>query len=165
METHQSTVKRKYKTRIHQRRKSRRIQKKIAYLWDTHLHLIKIKDMKYTILIVTGLETQQRRIGRTIGCKQFESAQKRWFKDWDNPLVIVEKPQRCRICREKYRCSQSSLANQPLIKENKTHKSWCFACRTLQMCRLSSAHPDQIRNFSLLLLSQSWLSFHLITSS
>jgi hypothetical protein len=29
--------------------------------------LIKMKDMKYTILIVTGLGTRQRRIGRTIG--------------------------------------------------------------------------------------------------
>jgi hypothetical protein len=29
--------------------------------------LIIMKDMKHTILIVTGLETQQRRIGRTIG--------------------------------------------------------------------------------------------------
>jgi hypothetical protein len=67
------TVKRKDKTRIqYQRRKSRRIEEIKLLLWDTHLTLIKMKDMKYTILIVTGLETRQRRIGRTIGCNNLK---------------------------------------------------------------------------------------------
>jgi predicted alpha/beta hydrolase family esterase len=45
-----------------------------------------MKDMKYTILIVTGLGTRQRRIGRTIGCNILKVL-KGDSKDWDNPLL------------------------------------------------------------------------------
>jgi hypothetical protein len=47
-----------------------------------------MKDMKYTILIVTGLETRQRRIGRTIGYSILKVL-KGDSKDWDNPILEI----------------------------------------------------------------------------
>jgi hypothetical protein len=46
-----------------------------------------MKDMKYTILIVTGLGT--RRDVAELLVTAFESAQKGDSKDWDNPILKI----------------------------------------------------------------------------
>jgi predicted alpha/beta hydrolase family esterase len=113
-----------------------------------------MKDMKHTILIVTGLGDSAETHWQNYWLQHFETAQKVIQKDWDNPLLedwleslntaIESAEGEIIIVAHSLSCSLISHWS----KENKTHKI-AGALLVAPADVDSPEHtPEQIRNFS-----------------
>jgi predicted alpha/beta hydrolase family esterase len=126
----------------------------LLFFWIQTYTLIKMKDMKYTLLIVTGLGDSAETHWQNYWLQHFETAQKVIQKDWDNPLLedwleslntaIESAEGEIIIVAHSLSCSLISHWS----KENKTHKI-AGALLVAPADVDSPAHtPEQIRNFS-----------------